>query len=71
MLHTECLGWAEDGKEARGFFFLIEDFSVACKAFLKKKNIYFSCTGSLLLQGLCSSCSKQELLSRCGAPASH
>ena len=31
----------------------------------------FSCSGSSLLRGLCSSCSEQRLLSSCNARASH
>ena len=47
--------------------------NIFCPQFFKNLFISFTfgCAGSLLLCGLFSSCSEQELLSNCGARASH
>ena len=38
---------------------------------LFNRNLFISCSGSLLLYGLFSSCGELRLLSSCGAQASH
>ena len=70
MLHTECLGWAEDGKEVRGFFFIIKDLSVACKAFKKKILFILVVLGLCCYRGFSLAAASRDY-SSCGARASH
>ena len=53
MLHTECLGWAEDGKEVRGFFLLLKIYLQHAKPLKKKFYLFqlywvFAATGAFL-----------------------